>query len=1237
MAKFDWYNETSKEFLDRGYLNNKTIYDRIDAIADTVYHVFNDTEIKDKVKEYIELGYYVLPSPVWANVGTKKAAGISCFNSYIEDSIKSILHTAAEVGMLCKIGGGTSAYFGSIRPAGSPISVGGTTYGAVHFMKIFDVIKNTISQGSCYIEGTQVLTNNGFKDFRDVNKNIDLLAQVDQYNNTTFTNQYELVVNDYTGELYCLSGKKRHNLLNLKVTPNHRMVVEKCKGDKRFKNKRWAGYTEIVTAEELKLHRDNRIPINTNIIGNKHLSFEDMLRIAYQADGRKNKPSHKLSFHFSKQRKIQRLTWILDNLKLDYTSYITKQGTTRIDVENALKFKIKNFSEWIDLSKIDSQWGSEFINELSYWDGSKKPKCILYSSCDYSNIEYAQAIASISNYKTSLNIRKKAGKQDLYRLTFSNIKSTSGESLSISKEQYNGKVYCAIVPNGRLIVKYNDTVSVCGNTRRGEFAAYLDISHGDIEDFIRINQEGHPLQRFPFGVCVSDDWLESMKNGDAQKRKIWAGVLEARCKTGFPYIMFSDTVNNNTVDVYKDKGMRIYSSNMCCVAGDQKVVTSKGIFTAKQLYNNGKQLQLFDGYNIVKSSPMNLIKKDDVYQITLSNGMKHKITKEHKIKVLSSSGSYEMVECQNLKLGQRVFIQENKGLFGDKHMPDEAFLLGMYHGDGTQNKTDIMLDVWENDFDLIPKIQKVFNKIHKKYNCDKYDIKNKVGVTIGSRSRKSAVFHDCIVRKGSHKKKRLSSRTLYKSLNFQKYIIPDWIWQGTEKTQWEYIKGLLYTDGSAHQEKNKETGNPLYISYSSINKEWLEDIQILLLNLGIRSSLSLQKKGGKKLLPNGKGGMSYYNTKNCWRLVIRSKSSGQIIEKNTKFLSRKGIKLENKLYRDNSKKHFSIKDIKHIGKEDVYCVNVKTEDHLWVCNGFITHNSEILLPTNAEETFVCDLIGMNLTKYDEWKNTDAVRIATYIADAVLEEFIEMYENEDLIKRSVNFAKRHRALGIGASGYHSLLQSKMIPFESMEAKFLNLEIFKHIQDNAWEASKELAQRYGSPELLRDYGRRNTTLTAVAPNTSSSMIMGQHSQSIEPYTANYYIKKSAKKKLSVKNPYLEKVLDEKNKNTLEIWESILIKGGSVQHLDFLSEQEKKIFRTFGEISQKEILIQAAQRQKYIDQGQSLNLMIHPNTPIKDINKLMLEAHGMGIKTLYYQLSTNAAQEFIRDILSCDNCAG
>lgn len=548
MAKYDWYTALSEEFMGRGYFhNNQTIQDRVDAIANLVGDTFKDEELRSKVKAYIEEGYYVLPSPVWSNAGTDRGSGISCFNSHISDSIESIIRANSEVGMLCKIGGGTSGYFGQLRPAGSPISTGGNTYGAVHFMQMFDVTKNVISQG---------------------------------------------------------------------------------------------------------------------------------------------------------------------------------------------------------------------------------------------------------------------------------------------------------------------------NVRRGEFAAYLDITHGDIKDFLRINGEGHKLQRFPFGVCVNDQWLEDMKAGDMDKRELWAMVIDSRNRTGFPYIFFSDNVNKGTVDVYKDKGARINSSNMC---------------------------------------------------------------------------------------------------------------------------------------------------------------------------------------------------------------------------------------------------------------------------------------------------------------------------------------------------------------------------------------TEILLPSNDEETFVCDLVGMNLVKFDEWKDTDAVRVAVYIADAVLQEFIDRYETTPFIERAVRFAKRHRAVGIGASGYHSYLQSKLIAFESMEAKMVNNLIFKTIQTQAWAASTEMAARFGEPEMLQGYGRRHTTLTAVAPNTSSSFIMGQQSQSIEPYTANYYIKKTAKVKHAVKNPYLKELLQQKGQDTFEVWESILQRAGSVQHLSFLSEQEKLVFRTFMEISQMEIIIQAASRQKYIDQGQSLNLMIHPSTPTKDINTLLLKAHELGVKTLYYQLGQNAAQEFARDILSCESCSG
>lgn len=534
--------------MGRGYFHNDaTIEDRIESIANLVGNTFNSDELRKKVKEYIELGYYVLPSPVWSNVGTGRGSGISCFNTHIEDSVESITTAIAEVSMQCKIGGGTSSFWGDVRSAGSPISTGGVSFGTLHFMEWIAKTKETISQGS---------------------------------------------------------------------------------------------------------------------------------------------------------------------------------------------------------------------------------------------------------------------------------------------------------------------------TRRGEHAVYLPIDHGDIKEFLKINSEGNPIQRLPFGVTIPKGWLKSMKEGDVDKQDIWIEVLDSRSRVGFPYLFFEDNVNENTVDVYKDLNMKIKSSNMC---------------------------------------------------------------------------------------------------------------------------------------------------------------------------------------------------------------------------------------------------------------------------------------------------------------------------------------------------------------------------------------TEILLPSSNEESFVCDLIGMNLVKYDEWKETDAVRVAVYIADAVLSEFIEKTKNIKFLERAVRFAENHRAIGIGASGYHSYLQSHMIPFESIRAKQVTREIFSRIQEEAWTTSYEMCDVYGASDMMFKYGRRHSVLTAVAPNTSSSFIMGQQSQSIEPYVSNYYIKKASNVKHSVKNPYLEKLLESKNKNTFEVWESILINEGSVQHLDFLSEDEKLVFRTFIEISQMEVLIQASIRQKFIDQGQSLNLMIHPNTPISDINTLILKAHELGIKTLYYQLGQNAAQQFARNILSCESCSG
>lgn len=297
--------------------------------------------------------------------------------------------------------------------------------------------------------------------------------------------------------------------------------------------------------------------------------------------------------------------------------------------------------------------------------------------------------------------------------------------------------------------------------------------------------------------------------------------------------------------------------------------------------------------------------------------------------------------------------------------------------------------------------------------------------------------------------------------------------------------------------------------------------------------------------------------------------------------------------------------------------------------------TEIMLSNGPEESFVCDLSSLNFEKWDEWKETDAVETLVYFLDSVMTEFINKTEKMKFMAHPRNFAINQRALGIGALGWHTYLQSQLIAFESLEAKLLNTQIWKFVRAKADKASEELAKEYGEPPLLEGYGRRNVTTLAVAPTTSSSFILGQASPSVEPLNSNYFVKDLAKGKFTYKNPYLETLLKSKDKNTDSTWKSILVKGGSVQHLDFLTQEEKDVFKTFGEISQKEIVIQAAARQKYIDQGQSLNLMVPPNTKPKDVNDLLIFAWENGIKSLYYQRSANPAQELARSILSCASC--
>jgi ribonucleoside-diphosphate reductase alpha chain len=328
-----------------------------------------------------------------------------------------------------------------------------------------------------------------------------------------------------------------------------------------------------------------------------------------------------------------------------------------------------------------------------------------------------------------------------------------------------------------------------------------------------------------------------------------------------------------------------------------------------------------------------------------------------------------------------------------------------------------------------------------------------------------------------------------------------------------------------------------------------------------------------------------------------------------------------------------IKKYKH--SEPVYDITVEKTKNFFA-NNILVHNcNEISLSSDKDSSFVCVLSSINLLHWDELKDTDAIETMTYFLDTVTEEYIKKTNGVKFMEAANKFAKEQRAVGLGVLGWHSYLQSKMISFESMEAKMLNSQIFSTLNKKSLAASKEMAIKYGEPELLKGYGERQVTRLAVAPTTSSSFILGQVSQGIEPQNSNYYVKKLAKGSFTYKNPYLKDLLESKDNDSQEIWKTILERGGSVQHLEFLSQEEKDVFKTFGEISQKEIVIQASARQKHIDQSQSLNLSPHPDTTIKEMSQLMIFGWQQGVKGYYYHRSSNPSQMLARNLLQCQSC--
>lgn len=307
--------------------------------------------------------------------------------------------------------------------------------------------------------------------------------------------------------------------------------------------------------------------------------------------------------------------------------------------------------------------------------------------------------------------------------------------------------------------------------------------------------------------------------------------------------------------------------------------------------------------------------------------------------------------------------------------------------------------------------------------------------------------------------------------------------------------------------------------------------------------------------------------------------------------------------------------------------------------------NEIWQGTDEFHTLVCCLASMNLARWDEWKETDAVEVSIMFLDGVMSEFIEKAQGIPGFERALNSAIKGRALGLGVLGFHSYLQKNMISIESLEAYLANRIMFKNIQAKAKIGTRALAEAYGEPEWCKGFGVRNSLLMAIAPTSSNSIISSSVSRGIEPWIANIFAEKSAKGTFVVKNPALEQLFISMNRNTDEVWASINKTDGSVQHLDFLSDEQKEVFLTAREINQFTLIKLAEARQDFIDQGQSLNLFFPANSDPKYIHEVHMAAMTSGkIKGLYYLRSTSVLKADVsvnatykREVTECKMCEG
>lgn len=699
-----------------------------------------------------------------------------------------------------------------------------------------------------------------------------------------------------------------------------------------------------------------------------------------------------------------------------------------------------------------------------------------------------------------------------------------------------------------------------GNTRRGSYAAYLDVSHPEIEEFITMRKptggdQNRKSTNLHNAVNITDEFMHAVrddkpfnlvspKDGSVRKtvsaRGLWRLMLETRMQTGEPYMVFIDTINRALPQAQKNLGLKVKQSNLC-VTGYTNILTRSGNIPIQAL--EGCSVEVWNGLawsRVTIQKTSTAADKHELMRVWFSDGGSIDCTNEHKFHLADGT-----VKCAiELRSGDALLLAEHPLIERDLfHNPDRTIATNAAYADGfatfagfeSNNRLAVYAPTRLTD-------EKLRRLMSQSVDMEADD----VGTLL-----------------------RFESKTMH---------------TGYVPFHWSALESNLWLQG-AFDAIGEKIGNTMVLG--STDSDMIREMRLRALECGLTPSVR------------------FTATINTFSLPYREYKNLDFAGNIPKLHQQKVVNIHPLPF--------------HM---DTFCAT-ETVRSMLTLNGYLTGNcTEITLPTGIDHlgkmrTAVCCLSSVNAVKYDEWKDhphflEDMFRML----DNALQAFIDNAPDE--LENARYSAMRERSVGLGLLGFQSYLQSKSIAFESDEAMLINEEIFSHLAREAENVSLKLGLERGEAPDMEGTGQRFAHKLAVAPNASSSILCGGVSPSIEPHRANAYLHKTLSGSFPVKNPELVKELQLLLLDNDETWRSIVSNEGSVQHLD-IPQHVKDVFKTATEIDQMSIVNLAAQRAYYICQAQSVNLFFESGTNAAALSEAHYRAWEWGVKSLYYLRST------------------